>query len=126
MPKLLTICVFAATFCLAGGCKKSDVVLGGTVDCAPDSKIVKTVTNAEGVVSFDQAQQQYTILVHQPGTIDVVDVGIVCGTLPTSLQAVGTRVLISGTFKEYGQAPPTPVFIGYTYYYLAITQLSPR
>lgn len=126
MPKLLLPCALAAVLCLAVGCEKNDVAVEGITDCAPTNKVVKTLTNAAGVVSFDQSQQQYTILVHQPGTIDVVDIGVVCGTLPASLQAAGTRVLVSGTFKEYDKAPTTPVFAGSTYYYLAITQLSPR
>ncbi len=124
MPKFLISCALVAA-CLAGGCKKSEAAFGETVDCAPNNKSVKTVTSANGVVGFDQAKQQYTIRVHQPGTIDVVDIGIVCGPLPASLQAAGTKVLVSGTFKEYGPASSSAP-VGYTYYYLTITQLSPR
>jgi hypothetical protein len=77
-------------------------------------------------VAFAQAKQQYPVLAHQPGTINIADIDIVCGMLAASLQVAGTRVLVSGTFKEYNQAPPTPAFVSYTYYRLSIRQLALR
>jgi hypothetical protein len=122
MTKNLTHIALAALLCLASSCEKSEPEtyrLAHT--CAPAAKVVKTITNAAGFVSFDTNLQQYKISVHEPGTVDVVDVGILCDSLPPALQTAGTKVLVSGTFKEYllGQ----PGLGGYTNYYLEIESI---
>jgi hypothetical protein len=106
-------------------CEKADIhtseaeaALGA---CATTSKTVRAVTQRKGFVSLDQSTQQYRIFAHQPGTIDVVDVGVVCGSLPASLQVEGYKVVFSGTYKEYKNAPSAPV--GYTYYYLELSKI---
>ena len=116
---LLTTLLFAAA-----GCKKDADVVQQL--CDPTAKAVKTIANAEGIVYFNQLLQQAVISVHQPGTIDAVDVGVVCGSLPAALRADGTRVLVSGTFKEYGAAPLPSVPVGYTYYYLEVDEVKSR
>ncbi|RZK45790.1 MAG: hypothetical protein EOO59_20415 [Hymenobacter sp.] len=87
---------------------------------------MKTVTNAAGIVYYNASNQEYRISIHQPGTYDSVDIGIVCGTLPTALQVDGTPVTVTGTFKEYGQAPSQPLPAGSTYYYLEVSGISRR
>ena len=122
MTKTLIYGALSALLLLAASCKKDDDAgykLQET--CSPTAKTVKTITDAVGIVYFDQTLQQYQISVHEPGTVDVVAVGVVCGTLPATLQADGTKVLVSGTFKEYGQPVAAPV--GYTYYYLEVANI---
>jgi hypothetical protein len=122
MTKTLTYAALAALLCFASSCKKDDLETYRLQQaCAPTAKVVKTISNAGGFVSFDTNLQQYKISVHQPGTTDVVDVGILCDALPAALQAEGTKVLVSGTFKEYllGQ----PGLGGYTNYYLEIESI---
>ena len=123
--KTLTCCVLWAFGLLAGGCKKDDAS-AKTQACSVASNTVKTVTNAAGIVYYNPTTQEYRVSVHQPGTYDSVDSGVVCGTLPAALQADGTTVYVTGTFKEYGQAPPQPLPADSTYYYLEIASISRR
>ena len=124
MPKTLTYAAFGALLCLAASCKKDQTAAYKLQQtCAPTAKAVKTITSAAGVVYFNQTLQQYEVSVHQPGTIDAVDVGLVCGTLPPALQANGTKVTVSGTFKEYGQPAPRALPASYTYYYLEVASI---
>ncbi|RZK63032.1 MAG: hypothetical protein EOO59_00905 [Hymenobacter sp.] len=87
---------------------------------------MKTVTNAAGIVYYNPTTQEYRVSVPQPGTYDSVDIGVVCGTLPATLQANGTTVLVTGIFKEYDQVPPQPLPVGYTCYYLEVAAISRR
>ena len=94
-------------------CKKDQEVRATCGSCAPQSQAVKTVTDAEGIVGFDATSQQYYISKHEPGTYDVVDVGVVCRALPQNLQTTGLKVFFSGIYKQYGRQPFAPA--GYTY-----------
>lgn len=107
---------------LLGSCQnaKPGDETSGFGTCAAGSKAVRTVTNATGTVSFDSASQQYRISVPQPGTIDVVEVGVVCGSLPSALRKDGTKVSFSGTYKEYASPPSAPA--GTTFYYLELSK----
>lgn len=87
-----------------------------TANCLEAGATVQTVTDATGTVTFDKVLQRYKILSAAPATIDVVQVGVVCGTLPEALRAEGTRVIFSGIFKTYPNPPAAPA--GYTTYYL--------
>ena len=107
--------------CTAESCKKEEApIQEAQGSCAPTNKIVKTVTNVEGIVHLDPTTQQFIITVHQPGTIDVEEIGVVCGVLPVKLQVEGTKTIFSGTYKEYGQKPAAPA--GYSYYYLELSK----
>ncbi len=122
MNKNLTYSTLVALLCLASSCEKNEPEtyrLQHT--CAPAAKVVKTIANAAGFVSFDTNLQQYKISVHEPGTVDVVDVGVLCDALPAALQPEGTKVLVSGTFKEYPLGQPN--IGGYTYYYLEVESI---
>lgn len=66
------------------------------------------MTDAEGIVGFDAALQQYIITRAQPGTYDSVDIGVVCGALPASLQVAGTKMLFSSAYQAYGNPPNRP------------------
>ena len=122
MTKNLTHVALAALLCFASSCKKDDVNKT-TQTCNVTAKTVKTIAGAGGIVYFNATLQQYVVSVHQPGTIDAVDVGVPCGALPPALQKDGARVAVSGTFKEYGQAAPGPTPAGTTYYYLEISAI---
>nr|GFD49894.1 hypothetical protein [Tanacetum cinerariifolium] len=106
----------------ASSCKKDDAHKTAQT-CNATAKTVKTIAGAAGIVYFNASLQQYVVSVHQPGTIDAVDMGVPCSSLPTNLQKDGTRVIVSGTFKEYGQAAPNPTPAGYTYYYLEVSAI---
>jgi len=124
MTKHLTHVALAALLCFASSCKKDETGANNkTQACNATAKTVKTITSAAGIVYFNATLQQYVVSVHQPGTIDAVDVGVPCGDLPTALQQDGKRVTVSGTFKEYGQAAPQPLPAGYTYYYLEVSAI---
>lgn len=101
---------------------KVDKQAASTTACDPASKTVRTVTDVAGVVYQDKTSQRYQIHAAQTGTIDVVDVGVVCGTLPSELQKEGTKVVFSGTYKEYGTPPSAPA--GTTFYNLELTKVA--
>jgi ABC-type Fe3+-hydroxamate transport system substrate-binding protein len=114
MPKnLLLLALLGAT--LAGGCTRPAEHTTAPA-CAEAGATVRTVTDVAGMVTFDQSLQRYKIMAHQVGTIDVMDVGVVCGTLPQDLQKEGVKVVFSGTYKAYPNPPAAPA--GYTTYYL--------
>lgn len=124
MTKNLTHVALVALLCFASSCKKDEPDANKTTQtCNVTAKTVKTIAGAAGIVYFNAALQQYVVSVHQPGTIDAVDIGLPCGDLPTGLQQDGKKVTVSGTFKEYGQAAPQPLPAGYTYYYLEISAI---
>ncbi len=114
MPKtLLLLSLLGAT--LAGGCTRPAEQTTASA-CPEAGATVRTVTDVAGTVTFDQTLQRYKIMAHQAGTIDVVDVGVVCGTLPDALRKEGAKVVFSGTYKTYPNPPVAPA--GYTTYYL--------
>ena len=123
MKKLLTHCLLGALWLATASCAK-DQAAATPQACNPSAKTVKTVLNAAGIVSFNQALQHYVVSVPQPDTLDKVDLGIVCGNLPAALQLNGARVVVTGTFKEYGRVPPSPTPAGHTYYYLEVAQVA--
>ncbi|GAB2470007.1 hypothetical protein GCM10011375_40860 [Hymenobacter qilianensis] len=63
---------------------------------------------------------RYLIYSSQPGTIDVVAIGVVCGDLPEGLKQVGKEVVFSGIYKNYTPASMPPV--GHTWYYLELSK----
>ena len=101
---------------------KVDKQAASATTCDPASKTVRTVTDVAGVVYQDKPSQRYRIHAAQAGTVDVVDVGVVCGTLPSELQKDGTKVVFSGTYKEYGTPPSAPA--GTTFYNLELTKVA--
>lgn len=125
MKNVAAYCLLGAALLAASGCKKDQDAQGPYGTCATQSATIKTVTDAEGIVGFDAALQQYVITRAQPGTYDSVDIGVVCGALPAALQVAGTKVLFSGTYQEYGNPPKSPL-AGYAYAYLALTKVAPR
>ncbi len=114
----LLLVLFVAT--LAGGCTRPAEQTTASA-CAGAGATVRTVTDAAGMVTFDQALQRYKIMASQAGTIDVVDVGVVCGTLPEAIQQEGVKVVFSGTYKAYPNPPAAPA--GYTTYYLEVSSI---
>lgn len=124
MPNFLPYAALAAVLLLASSCQQKETeAVEPNAACAPTAKVVKTITDAVGIVHFNLTLRQYELAVHQPGTYDAVDVGVVCAPLPPALQAEGARVVVSGTFKEYGQPAPLPLPAGYTYYYLEVASV---
>ena len=99
-------------------CKKEERT---PLACAPNAKLVKEVADATGTVIFLPALSRYTIVQAQPGTYDVVPIGVLCADLPEDLRMVNTRVVFSGTYYEYDQPSPAPA--GATYYYLALSDI---
>jgi len=99
-----------------------DKQAASTTTCDPTSKTVRTVTDVAGVVYRDEPSQRYQIHAAQAGTVDVVDVGVVCGTLPSELQKEGTKVVFSGIYKEYVAPPSAPA--GTTFYNLELTKVA--
>lgn len=125
MTKTLPYAVLVALLGLTGSCKKNEPEVKAEA-CNAAAKTVKAITNAAGIVYYKSALGQYVVSVHQPGTYDSVDVGVVCGSLPAALQQDGARVTVSGTFREYGQAAPGPEPAGTTYYYLEVADIQGR
>ncbi len=117
-PFFLIASLLAVNCCNHNG--PDDVAPQGS--CAPHSQTVKTVADAEGIVGFNTTSQQYYISKHEPGTYDVVDLGVVCGALPGDLQTTGLPVVFSGDYKEYAPQPVLPA--GYTYYYLELSKIA--
>ena len=95
-----------------------------TTACAEAGATVRTVTDAAGTVTFDQALQRYKVMAPEAGTVDVVNVGVVCGTLPAALRQEGANVTFSGTYKAYPNPPAAPG--GYTTYYLELSSVKAR
>ena len=120
---LLGACLLSASSCT----KDTDpgVELPPSVSCALTSSYAKPVTDLEGTVEFNQALQQYVISRYIPGTYDSVDIGVLCGDLPDYLKTAGTTVRFSGTYRGYGQLPPSLAApAGTTYYYLELSKIA--
>ena len=123
MKKLAYLCLFGTLLAAQSSCQttKTPTQAGTTSRCADGLPVVRTVTSVAGIVHYDAQLQRYRIDAHQPGTTDVVDVGVVCGALPAAFQAEGRRVVFSGTYKRY--ANPPALLGGYTYYNLELSNL---
>ncbi len=102
----------------ASSCEKEETQTA----CASEKVVVKEVVDVEGIVRFDTSINKYIISAGQPGTYDSVDIGVVCGTVPSDLQE-GAKVVFSGSYKEYGK-PPYSVPAGYTFYYLELSKIN--
>ena len=101
-------------------CKKEE---RNPLACAPKARVVQQVAHVTGTVVYMPALNHYTILQAQPGTYDVLNIGVLCADLPEDLRIVNTRVVFSGTYYEYDQPSPVPVPAGTTYYYLALSDI---
>jgi len=123
MTKPLLYAAVAVLLSLTSSCEKEKSMMEKTTQACNASKTVKTITNSAGIVYFNAMLMQYVVSMHQPGTYDSVDVGVVCGDLPNELQQDGTRVTVSGTFKEYDQPAPSATPAGTTYYYLEVSAI---
>ena len=124
LMKLIFTYVLSALLLLASSCRQCGESPTPTVtseSCASDKQAVKTVTNGEGTIGFEPTLQQYYIRRAIPGSYDSVDFGMLCGTVPASLQVVGNKVLFSGTYKPYDKQPPYGP-AGRTFYYLEVSR----
>lgn len=113
------IALLVLTGATLGGCTRPTQTT--MTACAEASATVRTVTEVTGTVTFDQALQRYKIMASEAGTVDVVNVGVVCGELPDAVRKEGTKVLFSGTYKVYPNPPAAPG--GYTTYYLELSSV---
>lgn len=122
MKRIFTCCLLSGLLVSSSGCQKCEEAPAVTSEsCASDKQPVKTVTNVEGTIGYEPALRQYYIRRAIPGTYDSVDFGMLCGTVPASLQGVGNKVLFSGTYKPYDR--PSPAVIGgQTFYYLEVAK----
>lgn len=116
---LLGLCLGVAASCQTSKNAAPQNTTFGT--CAPELSVVRTVTDVQAVVHFDQQLKQYRLDAHQPNTTDAVDLGVVCGALPPAYQVEGRKVVFSGTYKTYPTPPSAPG--GYTFYHLELTKL---
>ena len=113
--------LLSALLLTASGCRKCEEGPDmRSESCAPDKQAVKTVANVEGTIGYEPTLRQYFIRRFIPGTIDSVDYGLLCGTVPANLQVVGAKVLFSGAYKPYDKQPPAGP-AGQTYYYLELS-----
>ena len=102
-----------------GSCQEDNDAV--PLSCASNAEEVKKITDANGRVNFDATLKRYTISRAEPGTYDVVDVGVLCDDLPKDLQMANTKVLFSGIYYKHNQPSGLPV--GTTYYYLALSEV---
>ncbi len=123
MKQIFYYCLLGLTLGAATGCQKDADATPEA--CAPGSPVVQTLANADGIVIYSTAVQQYVVEVPQPTMVDMAGLGVCCTPLPASLQATGTKVRVSGVFRQYG-AQPANQPAGYTYYHLEASQLTPR
>ncbi|SNR29201.1 MULTISPECIES: hypothetical protein [Hymenobacter] len=111
---------FAGLLLLSFTSCQKDTIRDDNSVCASTSTVRK-VTDLAGIIQFNQTEQRFAISRYVPGTIDAVDIGIVC-ELPKNLQQEGVRVQFSGTYREYtGKAKPQ--IGGQKYYYLELTEV---
>ncbi|RZK55131.1 MAG: hypothetical protein EOO59_10820 [Hymenobacter sp.] len=126
MKQALRYCLLGAALCATSACKKDSDTTVVEQSCASGSPAVKTIASVKGTVGYNQNLQQYVVTMPQPTTIDVADVGVFCaGALPASLQAPGTKVVVSGTLRTYAPQPAN-LPVGYTYYYLDLASVGPQ
>ena len=119
--KIPNTCFFGALLLATGGCQKcEDAPDVASESCALDKQPVKTVTDVEGTVGFEPTLQRHYIRRAIPGTYDSVDFGILCGSVPASLQREGAKAVFSGTYKPYDKQPPSGP-AGRTFYYLEVS-----
>ena len=115
--------LLSALLLTASGCQKCEEGPDtNSQSCAADKQAVKTVANVEGTIGYEPTLRQYFIRRFIPGTIDSVDYGLLCGTVPANLQVVGARVLFSGAYKPYDKQPPAGP-AGQEYYYLELSSV---
>jgi hypothetical protein len=103
MKLLLPACLLLGLITSAASCRKSDdpepehpICLLETCPGAGD--VVKTVINTRGIVRLNPVTHEYAIAT-LPSVTNGFDVGVLCTALPTNLQADGTKVIFSGTYR---------------------------
>lgn len=95
-------------------CRKNDGNLSGCFD----GKVVKSVEDQRGVITYDPSEKRYGVQVHLAGTIDAVDTGFFCENLD-SLKKEGRVIRFRGDYLSYPKERRPPIG-GTTYYYLHI------
>jgi|AntRauMFilla1563_2_1112583.scaffolds.fasta_scaffold04369_3 hypothetical protein len=99
------------------GCEEEELQELG--DCNMEI-IVKSVTEAKGIVWYDEQVKSYAIFAGIPETFDGQDIGIVCD-LPEQFEVEATAVTFSGNY--YQNSEFVSQMPGQTYYYLELTNV---
>lgn len=113
------MCLLSLMFCIS--CQETELPI--LAQCG-ESKVVKKAKKQKGIFRYDSYLNRYIISVHEPNTIDVVDVGLICNmpditTLP-SVAEEGRTVIFSG---KYRQSDEVPAIAGTIYYELELGKI---
>jgi hypothetical protein len=103
MKLLLPACLLLGLVTSAASCRKNDEPAPTPAICPIEvcpgaGAEVKTVTAVRGIVRQSPLTYEYAITTY-PSVTNGFDVGVLCSTLPAALQADGTKVVFSGTYR---------------------------
>jgi hypothetical protein len=126
MKLLLPACLLLGLVTSAAGCRKNDKDEPTPTICAmevcPDAGAeVKTVTTVRGIVRRSPLTHEYAIATY-PSITNGFDVGVLCSSLPDALQAEGTKVVFSGTYRL---KPGAGTAGDVATYYLSLSSVNP-
>jgi hypothetical protein len=113
-PILLLISIISIWGCY----KKPDIVLPNGEKCF-QGEALKKVKDQRGMIVYSEQDSTYAIQAGIPGSYDSVDIGYLCEESDI-LKQPGTFIKFSGRYYKYTKEQPL-TFVGFTYYYLDIT-----
>src|SRR5690606_37994128 len=103
--KLILMILAGLLFCIS--CQETEVPI---LDQCGGSKVAKTAKKLKGIFLYSSHFNRYIISVHEPNTIDAVDVGLICNmpaiaTAPPSAEQ-GRTVVFSGKYRQSDELSP--------------------
>jgi|SRR5690606_4002559 len=103
--KLILMILASLLFCMS--CQETEVPL---LDQCGGSKVVKKAKKQRGIFLYSSHFNRYIISVHEPNTIDAVDVGLICNmpdiTTVPPIAEEGRTVVFSGKYRQSPEVAP--------------------
>jgi len=118
--KKLSLMILAGLlYCIS--CQETELPI---LDQCGGSKVVKKAKKQKGIFLYSSHFKRYIISVHEPNTIDAVDVGLICNmpdiTTVPSVAEEGRTVVFSGKYRQSDEVSP---FGGSTVYELELGKI---
>jgi len=115
----LMMCLLGLLCCTS--CQETELPI---LEQCGGSKVVKKAKKQKGIFLYSSHFNRYIISVHEPNTIDVVDVGLICNmpdiTAVPSVAEEGRTVIFNGKYRQSDELSP---IAGTTYYELELGKI---